>query len=151
MKLSITHSRILIVLFVLTLFSFNNGFAQCKSVVQDGINKLEPFVFNGQINTIDVKKGKPAKVHLAFYKGRTYKIQITTEPVFVEKISFKIFDEKKNEIFDSSAKNADSFTFYSNSAQELIVEVYATEVPKHCVAVLVGTEAPKNSGSMRYL
>jgi len=151
MKLSVIHSRIF-VLFILTVFAFNkSGVAQCKSVVQDGINKLDPFAFNGQINTIDVKKGKPAKVHLAFYKGRTYKIQITTEPVFVEKISFKIFDEKKNEIFDSSAKNADSFTFYSNSSQELIVEVYATEVPKHCVAVLIGTEVPKNNGSMRYL
>jgi hypothetical protein len=155
MKLYVKHTQFFTafsLVVMLILFINISSFAQCKSVVQEGINKLDPFAFNGQINTVTVKKGKTAQVYLAFYKGRKYKIQVHTEPLFIGKVSFKIFDEKNNEIFNSATSgNTDSFIFYSNSAQQFKVEVYTTEVPKHCVTVLIGTEVPKDNNSVRYL
>jgi hypothetical protein len=151
MKPFVKYSGILIVLILLN----NAVYAQCTAAVREGINKLDPYSFNGQTNIVTVKSGKAAEMRLVFYKGYNYKVQISSETGFSEKVSFKIVDESGSEIFNSDAngKKADFFTFYSNSTQELKIILTSTENSKerHCVAILVGTQLPKNNSSLRYL
>lgn len=126
--------------------------AQCQATVREAINKLSPFSFNGQVNNVSLKAGKQAELHLAFYKGYTYKIQVLAEEQHNARVSFKVLDANHKEIYNSNTgTQTDSWTFYSNSPQELIVVVSTTEKSKHCAVVLVGVQIPKNDNSIRYL
>jgi hypothetical protein len=152
MKLINRYFRVLKLTVVVFVFGTLVARAQCQPAVNEGINKLAPYSFNGQINNLSVKAGKPSELHLAFYKGYTYKIQLAAEKENEAHLSFKILDENKNEIFNSnSGTQSDSWVFYSNTAQELIVVVTTTEKAKHCAVVLVGVQVPKNNNPMRYL
>lgn len=152
MKLTRKNAKLHIVMLIMAVASVTSATAQCKTAVVDGINKLNPYSFNGQVNSVSVKAGKTAEIHLTFYKNRNYKLQINPEDAFAGKVSFRVLDENKKEVFNS--KNGDqegSWTFYSNAAQELIIEVTTTEKNKHCVVVLVGMQMPKNTNSIRDL
>jgi hypothetical protein len=152
MKLVPTYSKIVALTVIAFFYSLLAVNAQCQLAVNDGINRLSPFSFNGQINNLSVKAGKQAEVHLAFYKGYTYKIQLVAEKENEPRVSFKVLDQNKKEIFNSnSGVQTDSWTFYSNTAQELIVVVTTTEKSKHCAVILVGVQVPKNNNPIRYL
>lgn len=137
---------------ILSLVLSTAAVAQCKSVAKDGIAKLTPYTHNGQINSVTIKNGKTAEFHLSFYKGLYYKLQISSEES-LGKINFRVLDENKKEVYNSTtAKDpADFWNFYSNSSQDLTVEVTPTEDKKGCVAVLVGMQAPKRSNPIRNL
>jgi hypothetical protein len=126
--------------------------AQCKSVAKDGIEKLTPYTHNGQVNSVTIKDGKPAEFHLSFYKGLYYKLQISSEKS-LGKISFRVLDENKKEVYNSSSAESqpDSWNFYSNSSQDLVIELTPSEPKKGCVAVLVGMQIPKKSNPIRNL
>ena len=125
--------------------------AQCKTVVKEGIAKLSPYTHNGQVNNITLKEGKPAEVHLSFYKGLYYKLQISSEKS-LGKVNFRVLDENKKEVYNSTADaKADFWNFYSNSSQELIIELIPSEPKKGCAAVLVGMQVPKKSNPIRNL
>ncbi|MES2590408.1 MAG: hypothetical protein V4608_00900 [Bacteroidota bacterium] len=129
-----------------------SAYAQCKSVVKDGIKKLSPYTHNGQVNNVTVKEGKPAEIHLSFYKGLYYKLQISSEES-LGKVNFRVLDENKKEVYNSTTDGkSDFWNFYSNSSQDLIVEVIPSEkVKKGCVAVLVGMQVPKSNNPIRNL
>jgi hypothetical protein len=129
-----------------------SGFAQCKSIVKEGIKKLTPYTHNGQVNNATIKAGKSAEIHLSFYKGLYYKLQISSEQS-LGKISFRVLDENKKEVYNNSTdEQADSWSFYSNSSQELVIELTPTDKSeKGCVAVLVGMQVPKRSNPIRNL
>ena len=124
------------------------SFGQCKSIVTGGINKLDEFTFNGKVNLLTLNPDKHSTLKLTFYKGFYYKIQLNYEFVFNGNISFKVFDEKHHELFNSSEKGdfkIDSFVFYSNTSQNLTVEVNTKgTLALHCLAVLVGIQPPKS-------
>ncbi len=152
MKLVLKYSRIIIVLFVVVFSTYTRSFAQCNTVVKEGITKLDPYSFNGQINAAKINDKNPLEIHIVFYKGYNYKIQINCELWYADKIAFKVLDANKNEIYNSSKSEVkDSWTFFSNSVQELIIVTSSEVDKKHCVSVLVGMKTPKNNNSMRYL
>lgn len=124
--------------------------AQCKSVVKDGIQKLSPYQHNGQVNNVTIKDGKTAEIHLSFYKGLYYKLQISSDKS-LGKVNFRVLDENKKEVYNSSTDQSESWNFYSNSSQELVVELIPSEPKKGCAAVLVGMQIPKKSNPIRNL
>lgn len=125
--------------------------AQCKSVVKEGIEKLSPYQHNGQVNNVTLKEGKPSEVHLNFYKGLYYKLQISSDKS-LGKVNFRVLDENKKEVYNSTSDaKADFWNFYSNSSQELIIELIPSESKKGCAAVLVGMQVPKKSNPIRNL
>jgi hypothetical protein len=138
----------LIVLFSSTPFSAN---AQCKAAVKEGIKKLSPYTHNGQINTVTLILDEPSEIHLSFYKGLNYKFQIGAEDA-LGKVTFRVLDEYKTEIYNSATSaNPTSWVFYSNSTQNLIIEIYAVEKEKQgCAYLVVGIQEPK-SGKIRSL
>lgn len=152
MKLSLKEIKIIITVFVFA-FAFNSSVnAQCKSIVKAGIVKLTPYTHNGQINNVTISDGKPAEIHLSFYKGLYYKLQISSEKS-VGKLSFRILDENSTEVYNSAngAEDVDFWNFYSNSSQDLTVEIKPTENASGCVAVLVGMQIPKSNNPIRNL
>lgn len=140
----------IISVFILCLAFQLGAVAQCKSVVKDGIQKLSPYQHNGQVNNVTIKEGKPAEIHLSFYKGLYYKLQISSEKS-LGKVNFRVLDENKKEVYNSSTDQSQSWNFYSNSSQELVVELIPSEPKKGCAAVLVGMQIPKKSNPIRNL
>jgi len=143
MIVSLKTLRFSIILLVLTLVINANGSAQCKSELKEALKKLEPYMHNGQINNMTITNGKPVELHLSFYKGLRYKLQIASEATLGE-IQFKIFDEQKNEIFNNSEGKEDYWDFLSTSSQELTIELFSTDkTKKGCMTVLVGMKSNK--------
>ncbi len=106
----------LVIVFMVSVTFHTGVYAQCKSVVKEGIQKLSPYQHNCQVNSVTVKGGKPAEVHLSFYKGLYYKLQISSEKS-LGKVIFRVLDENKKEVYNSSTDQADFWNFYSNSSQ----------------------------------
>jgi hypothetical protein len=128
------------------------GAAQCSGPVKEGIKKLAPYTHNGQVNNVTLVLGSPSKIHLSFYKGLSYKIQVCSDPA-AGLVNFKVFDENNAEVFNSkNEKDARSWEFFSNSSQELVVELVTDDESKQgCAAVVVGMQAPKTSNKIRDL
>lgn len=126
--------------------------AQCGSVIKAGIKKLNPYTYNNQINSAKLEAGKPAEFHLSFYKGVNYKLLICAD-AGMGKVNFRVLDENKNEVYNSSNdNNADSWAFFSNSTQELVIEITPVEKSSSgCAAVVVGMQVPKTNNSIRNL
>lgn len=152
MKLSLKSTILLIAMFVFSFAISTLGIAQCKSVVKAGIQKLTPYTHNGQINNVTINDGKPAEIHLSFYKGLYYKLQICSEKS-VGKVNFRVLDESNTEVYNSETggDNADFWNFYSNSSQDLVIELKPAVNSKGCVAVLVGMQIPKSNNPIRNL
>jgi hypothetical protein len=152
MKSTIKTIRIVTAVFILSFAINSMSFAQCKSVVKAGIQKLTPYTHNGQINNVTLKDGKPVEIHLSFYKGLYYKLQISSEKA-VGKVSFRVLDENNTEVYnsDTAGDNPNFWNFYSNSSQDLVVEVKGAATANGCVAVLVGMQIPRSNNPIRNL
>ena len=152
MKLSLKKISTLFAVVILSFAINTLGLAQCKSVVKEGIKKLAPYTHNGQINSASIKDGKPVEIHLSFYKGLYYKLQVCSEKS-VGKLSFKVLDENNKEVYNSeTGGDGDFWTFYSNSSQDLIIQLKSSsEKSKGCVAVLVGMQIPHSNNPIRNL
>ncbi len=154
MKLSLKKIKIFISVIVFSFATQAVGFAQCKSLVKEGIKKLTPYTHNGQINSATMKDGKPIEIHLSFYKGLYYKLQVCSEKS-VGKLSFRVIDENNKEVYNSATATegqADFWNFYSNSAQDLVIELKSSsDNSKGCVAVLVGMQIPHSNNPIRNL
>ena len=150
MKLTMKHTGILTLLFALA-FSFSSS-AQCSSVVKEAIGKLTVYPHTGQSNSATIANGNKVEMHLDFYRGVSYKLQFGADKSLGQ-YSFRILDENKNELYKYDGTNgADYFTFFSNSSQELVIEIMAADNTKTgCVAVVVGMQAPKKANSIRNL
>jgi hypothetical protein len=146
-----SFSKILIAVFISAAF-INSSAAQCSSVVKEALGKLTVYASSGQTNSATIEKGNKVEMHLSFYKGVNYKLQFGADKSLGQ-YSFRILDENKNELYKYDGSNgADYFTFFSNSSQELIVEMTAADnTKKGCVGVAVGMQVPKKSNSIRNL
>jgi hypothetical protein len=136
---------------LLTLAFSTTAAAQCKSAVKEGIKKLAPYTHNGQVNNVTVILNEPSEIHLSFYKGLNYKFQVGSE-AGLGAVTFKVFDENKTEIYNSAgSKDPQSWVFYSNSSQNLVIQIYPTEKDKQgCAYLVVGIQQPKTN-SLRNL
>lgn len=139
-------TKIIAAFFALSLAFATAASAQCSAVVKEAIAKLTVYTHNGQTNSVALQSGNKVEMHLAFYKGVSYKLQFGADKA-LGAYSFRILDENRKEVYKYDGSNgADYFTFFSNSSQELIVEVSAVDnTKKGCVAVVVGMQAPKAS------
>lgn len=150
MKLIFDQAKVLIIIFV-SVFAFaKSGKSQCTGVVKDGIKKLAPYTHNGQVNNVTLVLGQPSTIHLSFYKGLSYKLQVCSQSS-AGKVHFRIIDDNNVEVFNSrneSSKDARSWEFFSNSSQELVVELVTEDENKQgCAAIVVGMQAPKSGNN----
>lgn len=137
--------KVFIVLSLLFSVSFTVS-SQCKNFVKKHcLADLDPFVYDGQLNSAILTEGDIAELLLTLYADQDYRILVCGQEI-LGKIEFSLFDTNRNLIF--SNKDHDYITrwdFKSNTTQQLIVQVI---IPKQesnnemlhngCIAILKG-------------
>ncbi len=132
-----------------------------KFCVLDG-GKGEKWQYNAQSKSGLFNQGMVSKLRCVIYKGMDYRMSVCCETVLGDKINFKIFDARTNELlFDNNAaESTQMFEFQSSSTRQLIIEVVvptgATEQDKHkaqdaaCVGLLIEHKVTDRQGFSQY-
>lgn len=122
------------------------GYSQCKGFTKkECLPVLEPYLYNGQLNSAVLNEGDVAELLLTFYGGQDYRILVCSQDM-LGSVEFKLFDTERNEIFSNKEHNlANVWDFNAKSTQQLIVQVKvpapATKVDlvkNGCVSILIG-------------
>jgi len=132
-----------------------------KFCVLDG-NKPGAWQYNAQSKSGLFNQGMVSKLRCVIYKGMDYRISVCCETLIGDKVSYKIFDSRTNELlFDNAtAEDTQTFEFASVSTRQLIIEVVvpkgATEKYKHkaadaaCVGLLIEHKITDRQGFSAY-
>jgi hypothetical protein len=118
--------------------------AQCKTFIKNECKpKLEPYIYNGQMNSAVLNQGDMAELMLTFYSNQDYRIVVCSENL--GDVTFRLLDLQGKELFTNADHNyTDYWDFSTNSTQLLTVEVSVPEATKDeetksgCVSILVG-------------
>jgi hypothetical protein len=112
-------------------------------------DKNSKWEYNAQSKSGLFNQGMVSKLRCVIYKGMDYRISVCCETIIGDKVSYKIFDSRTNELlFDNkAAEDTQIFEFQSVSTRQLVIEVQvpqgATEKEKHkstdaaCVGLLI--------------
>jgi hypothetical protein len=114
--------------------------------------------YNAQSKSGLFNQGMVSKIRCVIYKGMDYRISVCCETLIGDKVNYKIFDSKTNELlFDNkTAEDTQIFEFQSVSTRQLVIEVMvpqgATEKDKHkstdaaCVGLLIEHKVTDRQG-----
>src|ERR1044071_1691290 len=112
-------------------------------------DKSGKWQYNAQSRSGLFAQGMVSKLRCVIYKGMDYRISVCCETILGDKVAYKIYDGRTNELlFDNkTAEDAQQFEFQSVSTRQLVIEVMvpqgATEKDKHksteaaCVGLLI--------------
>ncbi len=129
-------------------------------VFEDGKNSS--WQYNAQSKSGLFNQGMVSKLRCVIYKGMDYRISVCCETLLGEKVNYKIFDARTNEmLFDNkAAEDVQTFEFQSVSTRQLVIEVVvpqgATEKDKHksteaaCVGLLIEHKITDKQGFSSY-
>jgi hypothetical protein len=118
--------------------------------------------YNAQSKSGLFNQGMVSKLRCVIYKGMDYRVSVCCETVLGDKVNYKIFDSRTNELlFDNStAEDTQVFEFQSASTRQLVIEVVvpqgATEKNKHksaqaaCVGLLIEHKITDKQGFSAY-
>ncbi len=118
--------------------------------------------YNAQSKSGLFNQGMVSKLRCVIYKGMDYRISVCCEVTIGDKVNYKIFDSRTNELlFDNAtAEDTQTFEFASVSTRQLIIEVVvpkgATEKDKHkaadaaCVGLLIEHKITDKQGFSTY-
>ncbi len=118
--------------------------------------------YNAQSKSGLFNQGMTSKIRCVIYKGMDYRINVCCETTFGDKLSYKIFDAKTNEILydNATAKNEPLFEFQSTATRQLIIEVSvpkgSTDKTDHkpvdaaCVGLLIEHKTTDRQGFSAY-
>ena len=118
--------------------------------------------YNSQSKSGLFNQGMVSKLRCVIYKGMDYRISVCCETVLGDKVNYKIYDSRTNELlFDNStAEDTQVFEFQSVSTRQLVIEVVvpkgATEKDKHkatdaaCVGLLIEHKITDRQGFSAY-
>lgn len=147
MKYTLTLFFIACSLYLMPQTSVCGQFHRKYCVFED--TKSEKWQYNAQSKSGLFNQGMVSKLRCVIYKGMDYRISVCCETILGDKVSYKIYDSRTNELlFDNStADNVQNFEFQSVSTRQLVIEVMvpqgATEKDKHksteaaCVGLLI--------------
>ena len=156
--------KIILYTILTTALIFGNSIqanAQCKKFTKKiCLPTLAPFTYNGQLNSAILAEGDVAELLLTFHKNQKYRVSVCNQEMIGD-VQFKIFDTKKNLVFDKAKSTDKSYwDFISKSTQQLIIQITVPEeMPKDeitktgCVTIIVfgGAENKvKRSGSRQF-
>jgi len=120
--------------------------AQCKTFTKNECKPLlDPYIYNGQLNSAVLNEGDFAELMLTFYSNQEYRVVVCSAEE-LGPVNFKLLDMEGNEIFANKDHNMiNHWDFATNSTQQLRVEVSVPESTKKgehyksgCVSILVG-------------
>jgi hypothetical protein len=125
-------------------------------------SKGQEWQYNAQSKSGLFNQGMVSKLRCVIYKGMDYRISVCCETIIGEKVNYKIFDSRTNELlFDNkAAEDVQVFEFQSVSTRQLVIEVVvpqgATEKDKHkstdaaCVGLLIEHKITDKQGFSTY-
>jgi len=140
------HGIIILVTALLSVAFTTESRAQCLKFTKNTCApKLDPYIFNGQMNSALLNEGDIAELVLTFYADQEYRVMICAEDQLGD-VYFKLRDTQDKILFDNSEhKMAKFWDFTSNTTQQIIVEIEVPEgdidaekLKNGCVAILVG-------------
>ncbi len=132
-----------LIIFALITFAVH---AQCKMFAKKYcLDKIKPYSFNGQINTVKLSEGEMAQLFLTFYKDQEYRVYVCSQGNF-ESVEFKLVDAANNNLLfhNKDHKYTDTWDFLSKSTHQVEIRVFipedksSTMVQSGCVSILVG-------------
>lgn len=120
------------------------------------------WIYNAQSRSGLFNQGSTSKIRCVIYKGMDYRINVCCETTIGDKVNYKIFDARTNELLydNAAAEDEPLFEFQSTSTRQLIIEVSvpagATEQEKSkpmdaaCVGLLIEHKVTDRQGFSRY-
>jgi hypothetical protein len=120
------------------------------------------FQYNSQSKSGLFGQGTTSKMRCVVYKGMDYRMTVCCETVLGDKINFKIFDGRTQELLFDNAKNenAQQFEFQAGSTRQLVIEVTVPtgEVKEEkgkpqdaaCVGLLIEHKVSEKTGFSQY-
>jgi|SRR6056297_523604 len=140
-------NAIIIILTALLSFTLiGEAQGQCRKYTKKScVPKLDPYIFNGQVNSALLNEGDIAELMLTFYADQEYRVLVCAEDQLGD-VNFKLKDINDKVLFDNSKHEmASLWDFTSNTTQQIIVELEIPEsdeagekLKNGCVAILVG-------------
>ena len=76
-----------------------------------GSTKGEKWLYNAQSKSGLFNQGMVSKLRCVIYKGMDYRISVCCETVLGDKVSYKIFDSRTNELLFDNSSSEDTQTF----------------------------------------
>ena len=140
------NAFIILLTVILSFTLVSESQAQCRKFTKNTcVPKLDPFIFNGQVNSALLNEGDIAELMLTFYADQEYRVLICAEDQ-LGAVGFKLKDTNDKVLFDNRNHNmAEFWDFSSNTTQQIIVEMEVPEsaevsdkLKNGCVAILVG-------------
>ncbi|NUM49836.1 MAG: hypothetical protein HUU48_01855 [Flavobacteriales bacterium] len=119
--------------------------AQCKSYTKKYcFPSLAPYTHNGQFNGAVLMPGEVAEMNITFSSGKEYRLLVCSHET-IGQSTFKVLDEKRNELYNSEGKNKNYWDFKVENTQQLIIQINVPYkkplnniLPSGCVSVLIG-------------
>ena len=120
------------------------------------------FQYNSQSKSGLFAQGSTSKMRCVVYKGMDYRMTVCCETTLGEKINFKIFDGRTQELLFDSQKNDDThqFEFQAGSTRQLVIEVTVPTgevkeekgkpVDAACVGMLIEHKVSERQGFSQY-
>jgi hypothetical protein len=121
------------------------------------------WTYNAQSRSGLFNQGMTSKIRCVIYKGMDYRMNVCVETSALgDKVNYKIFDAKTNELLydNSTAKSEPTFEFQSTATRQLIIEVTvpkgSTEKDAHkpseaaCVGLLIEHKTTDKQGFSAY-
>ncbi len=138
-----------ITVFIVVFFAFHS-FSQCKNSSKDiCLQKLTPFIYNGQYNSVVLSEGDIAELVMTCYSGQEYRIFLCTEDK-LGKVIFNLYDSDRTLIYSNKDHNyANYWDFAPGETQQLSVEVVVPKTTKTgtplrgCITILAGFKSAK--------
>jgi hypothetical protein len=139
-----------------------SGFHKSNCIIEGSRSDRRAFQYNAQSKSGLFAQGSTSKMRCVVYKGMDYRMTVCCETVLGEKINFKIFDGRTNELLFDSQKNDDTkqFEFSAGSTRQLVIEVTVPtgEVKEEkgkpadaaCVGMLIEHKVSDKTGFSQY-
>jgi len=133
-----------------------------KYCVVESKRGTSAWTYNAQSKSGLFNQGMTSKIRCVIYKGMDYRINVCCETTLGDKLNYKIFDAKTNELLydNAAAQNSPMFEFQSTSSRQLIIEVSvpkgATDKDAHkpvdaaCVGLLIEHKVTDRQGFSQY-
>jgi hypothetical protein len=154
--------KIILTLFVTVCVSLFSQTGVCfnyhKSCTVKNSKNDKNWIYDTQSRSGLFNQGMTSKIRCVIYKGMDYRINVCCDASLGEKLSYKIFDSKSNELLydNQTTENAPTFEFQSSTTRQLIIELTvpqgAAQKEKHkpidaaCVGLLIEHKVTEKQG-----
>lgn len=138
-------------------------FHKTSCIMEGSKSDRKAFNYNSQSKSGLFSQGTTSKMRCVVYKGMDYRMTVCCETAILgEKVNFKIFDGRTQELLFDNAQNEDAqqFEFSAGSTRQLIIEVTVPmgevkeqkgkPVDAACVGMLIEHKVAERTGFSQY-